>query len=119
MVTAGNDYYFRICFLDPFQGTVLANFAMEKFQAKTAYLLGEAGNEYDQGLINFFEQAFTAAGGKVIKDAFPTNNSDCLLYTSAAGSGPAGQGEGAGGGALLLRGSCVPLGRRACEKLRG
>ena len=34
---------------------------MEKFQAKTAYLLGEAGNEYDQGLINFFEQAFTAA----------------------------------------------------------
>ena len=31
MVTAGNDYYFRICFLTPFQGTVLANFAMEKF----------------------------------------------------------------------------------------
>ena len=80
MVTAGNDYYFRICFLDPFQGTVLANFAMEKFQAKTAYLLGEAGNEYDQGLINFFEQAFTAAGGKVIKDAFPTNNSDLDVY---------------------------------------
>ena len=43
MVTAGNDYYFRICFLDPFQGTVLANFAMEKFQAKTAYLSGRGG----------------------------------------------------------------------------
>ena len=84
MVTAGNDYYFRICFLDPFQGTVLANFAMEKFQAKTAYLLGEAGNEYDQGLINFFEQAFTAAGGKVIKDAFPTNNSDFNSYLNKA-----------------------------------
>lgn len=83
-VTAGNDYYFRICFLDPFQGTVLANFAMEKFQAKTAYLLGEAGNEYDQGLINFFEQAFTAAGGKVIKDAFPTNNSDFNSYLNKA-----------------------------------
>lgn len=35
-VTAGNDYYFRICFLDPFQGTVLANFAQEKFSAKKA-----------------------------------------------------------------------------------
>ena len=32
-VTAGNDYYFRICFLDPFQGTVLANFSQEKFSA--------------------------------------------------------------------------------------
>ena len=57
---------------------------MEKFQAKTAYLLGEAGNEYDQGLINFFEQAFTAAGGKVIKDAFPTNNSDFNSYLNKA-----------------------------------
>ena len=83
-VTAGNDYYFRICFLDPFQGTVLANFAMEKFQAKTAYLLGEAGNEYDQGLINFFEQAFPAAGGKVIKDAFPPNNSEFTSYLNKA-----------------------------------
>ena len=83
-VTAGNDYYFRICFLDPFQGTVLANFAKDKFGAQTAYLLGEAGNEYDQGLIAFFEQAFTAAGGKVIKDSFPTNNSDFNSYLNKA-----------------------------------
>ena len=69
-VTAGNDYYFRICFLDPFQGTVLANFAQEKFSAKKAYLLGELGNEYDQGLITYFEQAFD---GEVVKDSFPTN----------------------------------------------
>ena len=83
-VTAGNDYYFRICFLDPFQGTVLANFAMDKFSATTAYCLGEAGNEYDQGLIAFFEQAFTAAGGTVIKDSFPTNNSDFNSYLNKA-----------------------------------
>ena len=83
-VTAGNDYYFRICFLDPFQGTVLANFSMDKFQAKTAYCLGEAGNEYDQGLIAYFEQAFTAAGGTVIKDSFPTNNSDFNSYLNKA-----------------------------------
>lgn len=83
-VTAGNDYYFRICFLDPFQGTVLANFSTDKFQAKTAYCLGEAGNEYDQGLIAFFKQAFEAAGGKVITDSFPTNNSDFNSYLNKA-----------------------------------
>lgn len=85
-VTAGNEYYFRICFLDPFQGTVLANFATEKFSAKKAYLLGEQGNEYDQGLIAFFEQAFTAAGGTVVKDSFPKNNSDFTSYLNKAKS---------------------------------
>ena len=80
-VTAGNDYYFRICFLDPFQGTVLANFAQEKFSAKKAYCLGELGNEYDQGLIAFFEQNFD---GEVIKDSFPTNTSDFTTYLNKA-----------------------------------
>ena len=83
-VTAGNDYYFRICFLDPFQGTVLANFAKDKFDAQVAYCLGEAGNEYDQGLITFFEQAFTAAGGEVIKASYTTNNSDFNSYLTQA-----------------------------------
>ena len=85
-VTEGNTHYFRICFLDPFQGTVLANFAGEKFGAKKAYLLGEQGNEYDQGLIAFFEQAFTAAGGTVVKDSFPKNNSDFTSYLNKAKS---------------------------------
>ncbi len=85
-VTAGNDHYFRIAFLDPFQGTVLANFAMSEFGAKTAYLLGEAGNEYDQGLVAYFEEAFVAAGGKVEKDTFPTNNSDFTSYLNKAKS---------------------------------
>ena len=85
-VTAGNDYYFRICFLDPFQGTVLANFAADQFSATTAYCLGENGNEYDQGLIAFFRQAFEAAGGKVIADSFPTNNNDFTSYLNKAKS---------------------------------
>ena len=83
-VTAGNDYYFRIAFLDPFQGTVLANFGMDQFDAKVAYCLGEAGNEYDQGLVAFFKQAFEAAGGTVITDSFPTNNSDFTSYLNKA-----------------------------------
>ena len=83
-VTAGNDYYFRICFLDPFQGTVLANFALDNFDAQVAYCLGEAGNEYDQGLIKYFTDAFEAAGGTVITDSFPTNNSDFNSYLNKA-----------------------------------
>ncbi|MBQ0037130.1 MAG: ABC transporter substrate-binding protein [Clostridiales bacterium] len=85
-VTAGNDYYFRICFLDNFQADVLASFALDKFQAKTAYCLGENGNEYDQGLIAFFKQVFEKAGGKVITDSFPTNNSDFTSYLNKAKS---------------------------------
>ena len=85
-VTAGNSYYFRICFLDNFQADVLANFAMDKFDAKTAYCLGETGNEYDQGLIAFFKQVFEAAGGKVITDSFPTGNSDFGSYLNKAKS---------------------------------
>ena len=85
-VTAGNNYYFRICFLDNFQADVLANFAMDKFGAKVAYCLGESGNEYDQGLIAFFTQVFEAAGGKVITDSFPTGNSDFNSYLNKAKS---------------------------------
>ena len=85
-VTAGNSYYFRICFLDNFRADVLANFAMSKFSAKTAYCLGESGNEYDQGLIAFFTKVFEAAGGKVITDSFPTGNSDFGSYLNKAKS---------------------------------
>lgn len=83
-VTKGNEHYFRICFLDPFQGSVLANFAIEKCGAKKAYLLGELGNEYDQGLLTFFEQTFTAAGGQVVKADFPTNTADFTQYLNTA-----------------------------------
>lgn len=85
-VTAGNSYYFRICFLDNFQADVLANFAVSKFSAKTAYCLGESGNEYDQGLISYFTKVFEAAGGKVISDSYPTNNSDFTSYLNKAKS---------------------------------
>ena len=83
-VTEGNDSYFRICFLDPFQGTVHANFASEQFGAKTAYCLGELGNDYDQGLINYFTQAAEALGMKVVKGDFPENNSDFTSYLTTA-----------------------------------
>ncbi|MBR0227666.1 MAG: ABC transporter substrate-binding protein [Clostridia bacterium] len=83
-VTAGNSHYFRVCFLDPFQGTVLANYASKALGATTAYCLGELGNDYDQGLITYFKQAFEALGGTVIKEDFPTGNSDFTSYLTNA-----------------------------------
>ena len=83
-VTEGNSHYFRICFLDPFQGTVLANFAKDELGASTVYCLGQLGNDYDQGLINYFKQAAEALGMTVITDSFPEGNSDFNSYLSNA-----------------------------------
>ncbi|MPM79161.1 hypothetical protein SDC9_126194 [bioreactor metagenome] len=87
-VTEGNSHYFRIRFLDPFQGTVLANFAADSFQAKTAYALAKLGDDYSVGLCNYFKKAFEGLGGTVIYDTFPDGNSDFTSYlTNAANSG--------------------------------
>ena len=83
-VTQGNTHYFRICFLDPFQGTVQAKFAAEKFSAKKAYCLAELGNDYDVGLTTYFKQAFEAAGGTVVSETFPTGNADFTSYLTSA-----------------------------------
>ncbi len=83
-VTAGNSHYFRVCFLDPFQGTVLANYAFSTLGARTAYCLAELGNDYDVGLVTYFKQAFEDLGGTVISDTFPTNNSDFTSYLTNA-----------------------------------
>ena len=83
-VTANNSHYFRICFLDPFQGTVLANYAYNALGAKTAYCLAELGNDYDVGLSYYFQQAFEALGGTVISETFPKDNADFNSYLSTA-----------------------------------
>ena len=86
MVTAGNTHYFRICFLDPFQGTVLANYAFKTLGVKNAYLLAELGNDYDVGLTHYFEEAFKALGGTVVSETFPTDTSDFTGYLNNAAS---------------------------------
>jgi branched-chain amino acid transport system substrate-binding protein len=83
-VTAGNTHYFRVCFLDPFQGTVLANYAFNTLGVKTAYCLGELGNDYDQGLIEYFKQSFEKLGGTVFKEDFPSKTQDFTSYLSNA-----------------------------------
>ncbi len=84
-VTAGNEHYFRICFLDPFQGTVQANFAYDELGATTtAYCLGQLGNDYDQGLINYYTEAAEALGIEVISESFPEGNADFTSYLTNA-----------------------------------
>ncbi len=87
-VTEGVDCYFRICFLDPFQGTVLANFASSQFGAKKAYCLSKLGDDYSAGLCHYFVEAFKALGGEVVEESFPEGNSDFTSYiTTAQNSG--------------------------------
>ena len=83
-VTEGNTHYFRICFLDPFQGTVLANFANENFQAKKAYILTKLGDDYSTGLGYYFKEAFEGLGGEVVEETFQEGNSDFTSYVTSA-----------------------------------
>ncbi len=77
-VTDGNDYYFRVCFLDPFQGTVMANYAIQN-GAKTAAVITQLGDDYSSGLGAFFVEAFNKLGGPgsvVSQEQFQTNQTD-------------------------------------------
>ncbi len=80
-VTSGCDVYFRICFLDPFQGTVLANYAKE-LGAKKAYCLSKQGDDYSGGLVNYFVQAFGAEN--CVQETFPEGTSDYSTYITNA-----------------------------------
>jgi len=63
LVTLGNDWYFRVCFIDPFQGTVMANYAYSDLRARTAVIVQEITNDYSVGLARFFVQNFQRLTG--------------------------------------------------------
>jgi branched-chain amino acid transport system substrate-binding protein len=63
LVTKDNDFYFRVCFLDPFQGTVMANYAFKDVKAKKAVIIREVSNDYSVGLAKFFVDAFKQLTG--------------------------------------------------------
>lgn len=65
-VTKDKPYVFRICFMDDFQGQVMAQFAHDTLNVNTAVLLINVGSEYSIGLANMFAQAFEKHGGKVL-----------------------------------------------------
>ncbi len=63
LVTLGNDYYFRVCFIDPFQGKVMANYVYNDLGARKAAIIKEVSNDYAVGLAKFFIDTFTELTG--------------------------------------------------------
>ena len=69
-------YVFRACFIDPFQGLVMAKFATEKGY-KTAFIMFDQGNDYVRGLAEAFEKSFTDLGGQVVgKETYTSQDTD-------------------------------------------
>ncbi|MCC6955229.1 MAG: ABC transporter substrate-binding protein [Anaerolineales bacterium] len=69
-------YTFRACFIDPFQGLVMAKFASNKGY-KTAFVMFDQGNDYVRGLAEAFEKAFTELGGTVVgKESYTSTDTD-------------------------------------------
>lgn len=67
-VTEVGDYIFRICFIDPFQGAVLAKFARESLHAQRVALLTAVNSPYSVGLSAVLRQDFTARGGEIVAE---------------------------------------------------
>jgi branched-chain amino acid transport system substrate-binding protein len=70
-------YVFRACFIDPFQGRVVAKFAMENLGAKKAAVLYDVASDYNKGIAEFFKQTFEEIGGQVIAfETYTTGDKD-------------------------------------------
>jgi branched-chain amino acid transport system substrate-binding protein len=67
-VTETGDYIFRVCFIDPFQGSVMANFATKTLKAKKVAIFTDVKSDYSKGLAKFFKEGFVAAGGEVVAE---------------------------------------------------
>lgn len=67
-VTKVGNYIFRACFIDPFQGMVMAKFMTENLKLKKAAILRDIKNDYSVGLSDIFADKLKAAGGEIITD---------------------------------------------------
>ena len=67
-VTEVGNYIFRVCFIDPFQGAVLAKFAHDSLKVKRVAVLTSVNNPYSVGISKVFREKFTAAGGTIVAD---------------------------------------------------
>ncbi|HAO34368.1 MAG TPA: ABC transporter substrate-binding protein [Candidatus Competibacter sp.] len=70
-------YVFRACFIDPFQGGVLAKFALEKLKAKNAAVLYDVASDYNKGIAEVFKANYEKLGGKIVAfETYTTNDKD-------------------------------------------
>jgi branched-chain amino acid transport system substrate-binding protein len=67
-VTKIGDYIFRVCFIDPFQGAVMAKFAFDNLKAKKVAVLRDVGEDYSVGLADAFVETFKKLGGTIVVD---------------------------------------------------
>ncbi len=67
-VTQGRQYVFRVCFIDPFQGRVMARFAKDHLKLAKVAIFRDVANDYSTGLADVFAKTFTAAGGTIVGD---------------------------------------------------
>ena len=75
-VTTGNDYYFRVCYIDPFQGAVMANYANTKQNSSNCAVVVEAGDDYSAGFGTYFKNEMERLGGKVKTIEFQKGETD-------------------------------------------
>jgi len=64
-VTEMGDFIFRVCFIDPFQGTVMADFAWKTLKARKVAIFTDVKSDYSKGLAQFFKERFTKNGGTI------------------------------------------------------
>lgn len=77
LVTLGNDYYFRVTFIDSFQGVVMANYAFTELGATKVAIVQEISNDYSVGLVKFFTDEFVRL----------TGDPDSILYIANYNTG--------------------------------
>lgn len=75
--TAGKQYVFRVAFIDPFQGRVMARFAIEELRVHKAAVLYDVASAYNKGIAEIFKQVFEEAGGQVVAfESYTTGEED-------------------------------------------
>jgi len=83
-VTEKGDYIFRVCFMDPFQGEVLAKFAYNSLGVRRVALIKDVKNDYSIGLAEFFSSAFVQLGGEIIgEQAYSEGDTDFRAQLTA------------------------------------
>jgi len=74
---APKKYVFRAAFIDPFQGRVVARFAMDNLKAKRAAVLYDVASDYNKGIAEFFKETFVASGGEIVAfETYTTGDKD-------------------------------------------
>lgn len=83
-VTEVGDYVFRVCFIDPFQGTVMAKFAKETLKARRVAVLTSVSSAYSVGLAKYFKERFLADGGEIaLEQKFAEGDKDFKAQLTA------------------------------------